>query len=237
MRACATYPIAAGSATGTRLRSSSARSRSARAFSIDAATRAFGSPIALIGQLHFPSSPAPQSPAPQLPSSQSQLPQFPSSPAPQFHFAALAGCPLNWRRAPANVRCCAAEMTGRLQAQILDAARDHPRHQRARHPFVIGGNHPPWRPVRARVPEHVLKRLLVLVPVVPFFQIRTRELPVLVRVVESFEETALLFLLGKVQKEFQDQRPLRSRCRSNRLMSSKRSSQKLLSPFSRGSLQ
>src|ERR1700736_4684962 len=61
----------------------------------------------------------------------------------------------------------------------------------------------PGRPLRARVAEHLRVRVLVLIPIPPFANIGKRELPRLLRIVESLEKAPTLFFLGNVEEQFQ----------------------------------
>src|SRR5262245_15688023 len=85
---------------------------------------------------------------------------------------------------------------GRLQTEVADRAGQDVRHHGPRHPLVVGGNHVPRRPVGARRAERVLEGLGVLVPVSAFREVRGRELPVLLLVLEALQEALLLLLLG-----------------------------------------
>src|SRR5687767_6219553 len=81
-------------------------------------------------------------------------------------------------------------------AQIVDRPGDDAGHERTRHVFVVGGDHPPWRPLGAGVLDHVLERVLILVPVLPLVEIAEREFPKLLRVLQPFHEALALLLLG-----------------------------------------
>src|SRR6266481_8052372 len=55
---------------------------------------------------------------------------------------------------------------------------------------------------RSGMADHVFISLHVIVPIPAFMYVRLRELPVLLRIVETFHESPLLFLFGNIQKEF-----------------------------------
>src|SRR5436309_1367774 len=56
-----------------------------------------------------------------------------------------------------------------------------------------------------RVLDHLLVRLLIVLPEAALLHIGHREFPVLLGIFEALEESLLLFLLGDVQEEFPDQ--------------------------------
>src|SRR5215203_3521659 len=93
-----------------------------------------------------------------------------------------------------------------LQAERLNRVHQNGGHDASRNPLVVGGNHPPRRPLRARLRDGVFVRLLVVIPVLPLLQVRGGELPILVGLLEPFEEALLLFLLRHVEEELQDER-------------------------------
>ena len=52
--------------------------------------------------------------------------------------------------------------------------------------------------------DHLLVRVLVIVPVLALAHVRGRKLPVFSGFIETGEETPLLFLAGKMQEELPD---------------------------------
>src|SRR5439155_2254032 len=59
---------------------------------------------------------------------------------------------------------------------------------------------------RARPRQRLFVRAHVLVPSIALVEVRRRELPVLRRIVQPFEEPAALFLFGDVEEELADER-------------------------------
>ena len=94
------------------------------------------------------------------------------------------------------------------QAQCLNRASDEGGHQSAGDPLVIGRNHPPRRPLRARVPQRTLEGVLIGVPVRSFVDVSLGELPVLCRVRESREKATSLLRLRHVKEELEDNRAI-----------------------------
>src|SRR3954469_3400767 len=73
-----------------------------------------------------------------------------------------------------------------LQPERLDRVHQNGGHHASRNPLVVGGNHPPRRPLRARLRDGLLERLLVVIPVLPLLEVRGGELPILFGPIEPF---------------------------------------------------
>ena len=104
----------------------------------------------------------------------------------------------------------AARLVGRqfrrLVAELGDGLGDDPGHERARHPLVSAGTTHHGAHLRAGVSQHLLERVLIRVPVLAFFEVAERELPVLGGILEPFREAIALLVLRDVEEELQDQR-------------------------------
>ena len=83
-----------------------------------------------------------------------------------------------------------------LQGVEDDLADDQPHI-----PLVIGRNHIPGRFLRSGFIDRRLKRFLIVIPVLALFKVRSRELPVLLRLLDAGKEAACLFLPGDVQED------------------------------------
>src|SRR5512134_2104582 len=75
----------------------------------------------------------------------------------------------------------------------------------ARKPLVVRRHHVPRRVLGRRLPDHLLIRRHVVLPVAALARIGRREFPVLVRIVEPLQETAFLLAAPDVQEELADQ--------------------------------
>src|SRR5262249_14617881 len=73
-------------------------------------------------------------------------------------------------------------------------------------PFLIGGHDVPPRILCASVPGHILARLRVVVPVLPFGEILGTDLPVLLRMIETFLQPFSLLILADMQIELENGR-------------------------------
>src|SRR5690606_32592010 len=73
---------------------------------------------------------------------------------------------------------------------------------------MVGRNDIPRRPLGAGSRDRILIRLDVVVPVLPFFDVRRRKLPMLVWIVEPFVKPLLLFVLGYMKEQLDDDRPV-----------------------------
>src|ERR1051326_2572810 len=79
--------------------------------------------------------------------------------------------------------------------QRLHSLNHHLRDGMVPKPLVIGRNNVPGRGFGRTLRNGIFIRVLIFLPVAPFREIGGRRLPVLVRVVQPFLETLLLFIL------------------------------------------
>ncbi len=77
-----------------------------------------------------------------------------------------------------------------------------------RKPLVVRRHHIPRRLRRRRLANHILIRLLVLVPRIPLLQVRCRKLPVLRRVIQPRQKTPLLLRFRHMQKKLPHDHPV-----------------------------
>src|SRR4051812_33502301 len=86
--------------------------------------------------------------------------------------------------------------------------RNDVRHARPHEPLLIRRNDVPWRRLRARSTQHVLVCPLVFIPMRAFLYVRSRELPILLRVVQTRQKTLSLLFTRNVQEKLQNSRVL-----------------------------
>ncbi len=144
-------------------------------------------------------------------------------------FARLAGVPSSWLCASSAARCsrpsscppplrsssaCTSRNSSRLcsstagycRSRSLERVDDRAGHDQPREPLVIGRHDVPRRVVAGGVLDHVLVGVLIVVPEVALLGVGHRELPVLVLLLQAFEEALLLLALGHVEEELEDRR-------------------------------
>src|SRR5438477_13158822 len=93
---------------------------------------------------------------------------------------------------------------GKLHVHVLHLLDNDLRNGQIPEPFVVGRNDKPGSVLGARLVQHVLERLCVIIPVVAFRIIRFTDLPLAIGVVQSLPESRKLFLLGNVQEIFEN---------------------------------
>src|SRR5664279_778536 len=97
---------------------------------------------------------------------------------------------------------------GILRIDAHQGVEDDPRRGQSGEPLVISRYYVPRRVAGARRCEHLLVRLLVVVPVRPLFDVLDGELPVLVRLLNTGDEPPALFFLRQMQEELHHAHPV-----------------------------
>src|ERR1035437_5362693 len=92
------------------------------------------------------------------------------------------------------------------QFERLECVENDLRNDQPRILFVVGGNDIPGRIARTGSTQAFFIGLHVLFPEFPLLDIREAELPVLVGLIDAFEESLALFLFRKMQEELDDPR-------------------------------
>src|SRR5215472_9455321 len=75
-------------------------------------------------------------------------------------------------------------------------------------PFVVGRHDVPWRRLGRSSSDSFFESVHVVAPITPLVHVRTREFPVLLRIVEALQEPLLLLCARYMQEELQDDSPL-----------------------------
>ena len=88
--------------------------------------------------------------------------------------------------------------------QLLECIQDNFGNNQPGILLVIGGDDIPRRVSSAGRGQAVLISLHVMLPVFPLVNVRETDFPVLVRLINAREEAIPLFVLGQVQKTFND---------------------------------
>ena len=96
----------------------------------------------------------------------------------------------------------------RLQLQIFEGVEHDARNDQARILLIVGWHDVPMGVIGAGAGQAVLVGLLVVLPVLPLFNVSRGELPVLARVIDAFEESLPLLLFREVEKDFDDPGPV-----------------------------
>src|SRR5450755_2333007 len=95
-----------------------------------------------------------------------------------------------------------------LRVDLHQGMPDHGQRGDPPEPLAVGGNHVPRRPLGAGVREHLREDLLVLVPVGALLHVAGGELPVVVGQVEAAQEARALLLLGQIEEQLHDAKPV-----------------------------
>src|SRR6185312_1400293 len=90
------------------------------------------------------------------------------------------------------------------KVEVFDCFHDRRRDNKPGEPFVVGRHHVPWRVLGCCGGDRLLVCAHVVTPVLALSHVRSREFPVLLRVVEALHEALLLLLARHVQEEFED---------------------------------
>ena len=102
----------------------------------------------------------------------------------------------------------AAETSGQWRSSDLSVSTSTAADQGLCHPLVVGRDDVPRRPRRRRRRERVLEGAHVVVPASALGDVGRVELPLLARRLEPRDEAFLLHLLGDVEEELDDLRPV-----------------------------
>ena len=94
------------------------------------------------------------------------------------------------------------------RVDVHQRVRQHSPHTDPPEPLPISRNHVPRRPLRTRMRQHFGERLLVVIPALPLADVGGRELPVVIREVDAPQEPGALLLLGDVQEQLDDPKPV-----------------------------
>jgi len=95
---------------------------------------------------------------------------------------------------------------GICQLQLIERIQDNLGNNQPGILLIVGGNGVPRHVMGACSVQAILKSLDVILPVFPLVNVRKAELPILVRLIDAFEESLSLFALRKVEEELEDPR-------------------------------
>lgn len=94
---------------------------------------------------------------------------------------------------------------GRIfQAQRLECGDNNLGDTKVCEPFVVSWDNEPWRPICARLIEHLLVCFHIVVPILSFPDVGSGKFPVFFFPFDPFEKSRFLFLLRNVQEKLQN---------------------------------
>src|SRR5215467_9333863 len=96
------------------------------------------------------------------------------------------------------------------QIEAVEGFKDSPGNDEAREPLVVRRNDVPGSVLGGRLLDHLFVRFLIVLPEAALLHVGHGELPILLGILETFEETPFLFIFGDMEKEFADDHAIAS---------------------------
>src|SRR5262252_1670972 len=108
-----------------------------------------------------------------------------------------------------RTHCCQFLLLLRVDRRVCEIELLHRFHNRsrdnkARKPLVVSWHHEPWRVLRRGGANRFFVCAHVIAPKLTFVDVRSRELPVLLRYIEALHKALFLLLARHVQEELED---------------------------------